>query len=252
MKYKFFAAVVLLSTTVHALKVGVTAGPHAMIMEKVKDVAKKDGLAVDVVEFNDFILPNAALDQGDLQANCYQHEPFLVEQIKARGYNILSVARTVVMPLGAYSHKIKKIEELKEGARVAIPNDPTNGGRALKLLEEQGLLKLKKTELPSLLDIQENPKKLDIIELEAPQLPRSLDEVDMIITNTDWIILSKMDPQSALATESKDSPYANLIVVQKGHEQDEDILKLVKAYQSDEVKTFINTEFKGAVLPAWK
>lgn len=251
MKYKLFAAVVLLSTHVHALKVGVTAGPHAMIMEKVKETAQKDGLSIDIVEFNDFILPNAALDQGDLGANCYQHDPFLKDQVKARGYNITNVAKTVVMPLGAYSHKIKSVDELKEGTTIAIPNDPTNGSRALLLLAEHGVLKLKPTDFPTLLDIEENPKKLDIIELEAPQLTRVLDDVDMIITNTDWIVLAKIDPKSALFSESKDSPYANIIAVKKGHEQDEDIVKLVKAYHSDDVKAYINTEFKGAILPAW-
>lgn len=251
MIYKILVSIALLSTGAQALKVGVTAGPHAMIMEKVKESAEKNGLSIDIIEFNDFILPNAALDQGELKANCYQHEPFLKEQIKARGYQISSIAKTVVMPLGAYSRKIKKIDDLKNGAKVAIPNDPTNGSRALKLLEQQGLLKLKPSELPSMTDIQENPKKLDIIELEAPQLPRSLEEVDLAIINTDWIILANLDPKTALFTESKDSPYANIIAVKKGHEQDDEIVKFVGIYQSDETKSYIEEKFKGAVLPAW-
>ncbi len=252
MIYRILAAIALLSTAAHALKIGVTAGPHAMIMEKVKEVAQKDGLTIDIIEFNDFITPNAALDNGEIQANCYQHEPFLKEQVKARGYEITSIAKTVIMPLGAYSKRIKKIEELKEGAKVIIPNDPTNGGRALKLLEEKGLVKLKPCDLPSLADIQDNPKKLEIIELEAPLVPQALGEADLAITNTDWVILAKMDPKQALFIESKDSPYANIIAVKKGREHDPDIVKLVKVYHSNDVKTYINEEFRGAILPAWE
>jgi D-methionine transport system substrate-binding protein len=248
---KILTALAIATTSAHALKVGVTAGPHAIIMEKIKEIAAQKGLAIEPVEFNDFILPNAALDQNDLQANSYQHEPFLAEQVKSRGYKIASIAKTVVMPLGAYAHQIKDIKELKDGAKVAIPNDPTNGSRALKLLEKQGLIKLKKADIPSLLDVQDNPKKLNFIELEAPQLPRSLEEVDLAIINTDWVLLAGLDPSKALFTESKDSPYANVIAVRAEDVNKDEIQNFVKIYQSDEIKSFIQEKFKGAVIAAW-
>jgi D-methionine transport system substrate-binding protein len=231
-----------------AFKLGVTAGPHAMIAEEVAKVAKKDGLPIEVVEFNDFILPNIALNQGDLNANSYQHQPFLDQQIKDRGFALVSVGKTVLMPLGIYSSKIKRVSDLKEGATVGIPNDPTNGGRALLLLEKAGLLKLKKKDVPGILDITENPKKLSIKELDAPQLPRSLEDLDAAVINTDWVILAKLDPKTALMTESPDSPYANVVVVRTADKDKDDVKKLMKAYHSKEVKEFVQQKFAGAVI----
>lgn len=245
---KIILIALLSVSNVFAFKLGVTAGPHAMIAEEVAKVAKKDGLNIEVIEFNDFILPNIALSQGDLQANSYQHQPFLDSQIKDRGFALVSVGKTVLMPLGIYSHKIKKICDIKEGAVIGIPNDPTNGGRALLLLEQAGLLKLKKKDLPGVLDITENPKKLSIRELDAPQLPRSLDDLDAAIINTDWVILAKLDPKTALMTEATDSPYTNVLVVRKENQADEDVKKLVKAYQSPEIKGFVEKKFSGAII----
>ncbi len=241
-------SLVLISQSFSAFKLGVTAGPHAMIADKVAEIAKKDGLNIDVVEFNDFVLPNIALNQGDLDANSYQHQPFLNAQIKDRGFKLVSVGKTVLMPMGGYSKKIKDIKDLKDGAVIGIPNDPTNGGRALLLLEKQGLLKLKKKDLPSVFDISENSKKLIIKELDAPQLPRSLDDLDLAIVNTDWIVLAKMDPKSALFTEDKSSPYANIIVVREATKDNDDVKKLVKAYQSKDVRDFVSKTFNGAVV----
>ncbi|WP_032112379.1 MetQ/NlpA family ABC transporter substrate-binding protein [Candidatus Paracaedibacter symbiosus] len=253
----FFSAVLLtclLGSSAFAFKVGVTAGPHAMIIQQVKEKAAKKGLNLDIqiVEFNDFILPNEALNEGELDANSYQHQPFLDEQSKLKGYQLTSVAKTVLMPMGLYSDKLKGLSEMKEGAKIAIPNDPTNGGRALKLLEANGFLKLKPdVALPSLLDITDNPKKLKIIELEAPQLPRCLPDVDAAVINTDWILLAGMDPKTALAVESEDSPYTNIIVVQTAKKDDKDVKEFVDLYQSKEIKDYIDKEFKGAVLVAW-
>jgi D-methionine transport system substrate-binding protein len=208
-------------------------------------------LEIDVIEFNDFILPNEALNNKELDANSMQHQPYLDNQCQARGYNLVSVGKTVLMPFGVYSKKIKSLNDLPEGAKVAIPNDPTNGGRALLLLKDLGLISLKRHDLQSVLDITENPKKLSFVELEAPQLPRSLDDVDIALINTDWVVVSGLDSKSALAVEGKDSPYANILVVRKGDESRPDIQKLVEIYHSDDVKKFINDTFKGAVLPAW-
>ncbi|AIK95848.1 MetQ/NlpA family ABC transporter substrate-binding protein [Candidatus Odyssella acanthamoebae] len=248
---KKFTLMVLLSVTnAFAFKLGVTAGPHAIIAEEVVTIAKKDGLKIEVIEFSDFILPNIALNQGDLDANSYQHQPFLDNQIKDRGFKLTSVGKTVLMPLGIYSKRIKNLNEVKEGATIGIPNDPTNGGRALLLLEKAGLITLKKKDLPSVFDISENSKKLNIKELDAPLLPRSLDDLDLAVINTDWVILAKLNPKSALISESIESPYTNVIAVRIADQENDDVKKLVKAYQSQEIKDFIHSKFAGAILGA--
>lgn len=232
------------------LKVGVVAGPHAMIMEKVKELAKAEGIEIQIIEFNDFILPNMALNDGEIDINSYQHQPYLDEQIKSRGYKIKAAGKTVLMPMGIYSKKIHKLAELQENSKIAIPNDPTNGGRALKLLEKEGLLKLRPSENPSILDIAENPKNLTILEIDAPQVPRTLDDVDAAIINTDWIHLANIDPETALTVEDKNSPYANVFAIRTDENRPE-VEKLIKIYQSEPIKAFIKEKFKGSVLPAW-
>ena len=232
-------------------RVGVTAGPHAIIMDFVKKEAALQGLNIKVVEFNDFILPNAALDHGDVMANSYQHKLFLDDQIKNRGYHLIARATSVVMPLGVYAFSLKSLADLKQGATVLIPNDPTNGGRALLLLQKLGLLKLNDTPLPSLLDIVDNPKQLAIKELDAPTLPRAMVDADIAVINTDWLFVAGLDPAKALAREDKDSPYANVIAVRSGTENDADVTKFIAIYHSEPVRKFIETEFKGAVIPAF-
>jgi D-methionine transport system substrate-binding protein len=236
------------------VKIGGTAGPHSQILEQVKKVAERDGLKIQIVEFTDYVQPNAALASGDLDANSYQHKPFLDQQIQDRGYKIVSVGYTVNFPIGIYSKKVKSLKDLKEGARFGLPNDPTNGGRVLLVLQEQGLIKLK----PGVgikatpLDVVENPKKLRFVELEAAQLPRSLDDLDAAGVNTNFAIPAGLHPgKDAIARESAKSPYVNVIAVR---EQDKDkpwVAKLVKAYQSEEVRRFVQTEFKGAVIPGF-
>lgn len=232
------------------LKVGVTAGPHAIIMEKVKELAKIEGLEIQIIEFNDFILPNMALADGEIDINSYQHEPYLKQQVESRGYKIKEAGKTVLMPMGIYSKKIHKLAALKERSKIAIPNDPTNGGRALKLLEKEGLIKLHPSDNPSILDIAENPKNLSILEIDAPQVPRTLDDVDAAVINTDWVHLADLDPQTALAMEGKNSPYANIFAI-RGDENRPEVEKLIKIYQSEPIKEFIKEKFNGAVLPAW-
>jgi D-methionine transport system substrate-binding protein len=232
-------------------KVGVTAGPHATIMEFVKQQAIMEGLNIKVVEFNDFILPNAALDHGDVMANSYQHKIFLDDQCKTRGYHLTAVARSVVLPLGVYAFSLKNLNDLKVGGTVLIPNDPTNGARALLLLKKLGLITLKDTAFPSIMDVNDNPKKLIIKELDAPMLPRAMVDADLAVINTDWIFVAGLDPSKALAKEESDSPYANIIVVRSGTENDPNVKKFVEVFQSPAVKKFIETEFKGAVIPAF-
>jgi D-methionine transport system substrate-binding protein len=233
------------------LKVGVTAGPHAQILEQVKKLAEKDGLKIQIIEFSDYIQPNAALASGDLDANSYQHKPFLDQQIKDRGYKITNVGYTVNFPIGLYSKKVKALNELKEGAKFGIPNDPTNGGRVLLVLQDKGLIKLRPEAglKATPLDVVENPKKLKFVELEAAQLARSLDDLDASAINTNFALQAGLLPgKDSIAQESAKSPYVNLIAVR---EQDKDkpwVAKLVKTYQSEEIRKFILTEFKGAVL----
>lgn len=232
-------------------RVGVTAGPHATIMHFVKEEAAKQGLNVKIIEFNDFILPNAALDHGDVMLNSYQHKLFLDDQVKNRGYHLVSVAHSVVIPLGVYAFSLKSLNDLKQAAIVLIPNDATNGSRSLLLLQKLGLIKLKETEHPTLLDITENPKQLVIKELDAPTLPRAMVDADIALINTDWLFVAGLDPLKALAKEDKDSPYANIIVARQGTENDPDVKKFIAIYHSEPVRKFIETEFKGAVIPAF-
>jgi D-methionine transport system substrate-binding protein len=233
------------------IKVGVTAGPHAQILEQVKKVAEKDGLKIQIVEFSDYVQPNAALAAGDLDANSYQHKPYLDQQVKDRGYKLVSVGYTVNYPIGLYSKKVKSLTDLKEGAKFGIPNDPTNGGRVLLVLQDKGLIKLRPEAglKATPLDVIDNPKKLKFVELDAAQLPRSLDDLDAAAINTNFALSAGLNPaKDAIAQESAKSPYVNLIAVR---EQDKDkpwVAKLVKAYHSEEIRKYIQTEFKGAVL----
>ncbi|KAB2893400.1 MAG: MetQ/NlpA family ABC transporter substrate-binding protein [Burkholderiaceae bacterium] len=236
------------------LKIGVTAGPHAQIFEQVKKVAEKDGLKIQVVEFSDYVQPNAALAAGDLDANSYQHKPYLDAQIKDRGYKLVSVGYTVNFPIGLYSKKVKKLEDLKEGAKFGIPNDPTNGGRVLLVLQDKGLIKLKDGAglKATPLDVVSNPKKLKFVELDAAQLARSLDDLDASAINTNFAISAGLNPKTdSIAQESAKSPYANLIAVREADKDKPWVAKLVKAYHSEEIRKFIEVEFKGAVLSAF-
>ena len=236
------------------IKVGVTAGPHAQIMDQVRRVAAKDSLTIQVVEFSDYVQPNAALAAGDLDANSYQHQPYLDAQIKDRGYKLVSAFNTVNFPIGLYSKKIKTLEELKPGARFGIPNDPTNGGRVLLLLQEKGLIQLKPGSglKATPLDVVANPKELKLVELDAAQLARSLDDLDASAINTNFAISAGLNPKSdAIAQEDPKGPYVNLMVVREADKNQPWVASLRKAYQSQEIRQFIETEFKGSVLPAF-
>lgn len=236
------------------LKVGVTGGPHAQIFEVVKKVAERDGLKIQLVEFSDYVQPNAALASGDIDLNSYQHLPYLQQQVKDRGYKLISAGNTMTFPMGIYSKKVKSLNELAEGARIGVPNDPTNGGRGLLLLQSQGMLKLRADAglKATPLDIVDNPKKLKIIELDAAQLPRALGDLEAAVINGNYAESAGLKPQrDSIAIEGPTGPYANILAIR---EQDKDkpwVAKLVKAYHSDEVKKFINATFKDSVITAW-
>lgn len=236
------------------LKVGVTAGPHAQIFDVVKAEAAKQGLNLQVIEFSDYVQPNVALAAGDLDLNSYQHQPYLDNANADRGYKLVSIAKTVIFPIGIYSKKIKSLADLKDGARIALPNDPTNGGRALLLLQANGLIKLRPEAglKATPIDVVENPKKLRFIELDAAQLPRSLDDTDASAVNTNFALEAGLNPtKDAIAQESPDSPYANVLVVREKDKDRPEFAKLVSIYHSPAVKQFIETKFKGAVVAAW-
>ena len=236
------------------IKVGVTAGPHAQVMDFVKKLGAKNGLKIQVVEFADYVQPNAALAAGDLDANSYQHRPYLDAQVKDRDYKFAAVGGTVNFPIGIYSKKIKKLADLPQGAKFGLPNDPTNGGRALLLLQSQGLIKLKEGAglKATPLDVVSNPKKLKFVELDAAQLPRSLDDLDASTVNTNFAISAGLNPKTdAIALESANNPYANILVVREADKNQPWVQQLLKTYHSEEVRQFIDKEFKGSVFPAF-
>ena len=251
------AATVVLAGTAHAqdaIRIGVTAGPHAQIAEVAKQVAERDGLNLQIVEFQDYIQPNAALDAGDVQANSYQHLPFLQTQIQARGYKITAVGDTVTFPMGFYSKKFKSLAELPDGARVGIQNDPSNSGRALALLQKYGVIKLKAGAGISAtpLDVVENPKHLQIVQIEAAQLPRSLDDLAVSAINTNYAVQAKLVPtRDAIAIEDAKGPYANLVAVRTQDKDKPWVPKLLKAFHSPEVKQFVASTFAGSIVPAF-
>ncbi|HWK65779.1 MAG TPA: MetQ/NlpA family ABC transporter substrate-binding protein [Rhizobiaceae bacterium] len=249
-------AAISMAGAAHAetIKVGVTPGPHAQIMEKVKEVAAPKGLDIEILEFSDYVVPNQALADGELNANSFQHKPYLDNQVADRGFDIVSVAYTVNFPMGVYSRKVKSLEELAEGATVAIPNDPTNGGRALLILADKGLIKLREGAGLKVgpADVVENPKNLTFAELDAAQLPRSLDDVDAAVINTNYALEAGFDPaKDAIALEGEKAPYVNIIAVNSKDKDAAWTKTLVESYHSDAVKAFVNETFKGAVIPAW-
>lgn len=236
------------------LVVGATAGPHEQIMEKVAEVAAKDGLEIEVKPFTDYPMENIALAEGDLDANSFQHQPYLDNFKEERNLDITSVAKTVNFPMGIYSEKIKDVSELKEGDKVGLPNDPTNGARALMLFEDAGLIKLKEGvgAEATVKDVVENPLNLELIELEASQIPRQLGELAAAAINTNFAFENGFVPtEDAIFMEPKDSPWVNVIAVRTENKDDPVIQKLIDAYHSDEVKQFIEEEFQGSVVTSW-
>lgn len=254
---KLFAAVAAVAAfSAHAgdLSVAATPVPHAEILEFVKPALAKEGVNLKVKVFTDYVQPNVQVAEKRLDANFFQHQPYLDEFNKSKGTNLVSVAAVHLEPLGAYSSKYKKLDELKDGATVVIPNDATNGGRALLLLDKAGLIKLKdsKNILSTPKDIIENKKNLKFRELEAATIPRVLTQVDLALINTNYALEAKLNPEKdALVIEGSDSPYVNILVARPDDKDSEDMKKLVAALHTPEVKAFILEKYKGAILPAF-
>lgn len=250
-----FAAVAALSA--HAdetLTVAASAVPHAEILEFVKPTLAKEGVDLKIKVFTDYVQPNVQVAEKRMDANFFQHQPYLDEFNKGKGTDLVSVAKVHVEPFGAYSDKIKNLNDLPDGANVALPNDATNEGRALLLLAKAGLITLKdpKSILATPKDVLQNPKNLKFRELEAATLPRVLTQVDLALINTNYALGAKLDPtKDALIIEGAESPYANILVTTQANKDSDAIKKLVAALNSPEVKAFITEKYKGAVVPAF-
>ena len=242
------------STEPVVLNVAASATPHAEILEQVVDVLAEQGIDLQIHEYGDYIVPNTAVEEGEEDANYFQHIPYLESFNEKEGTHLVSVGGIHIEPMGIYAGKSTSLEELPDGAEIAIPNDPTNEGRALLLLEAQGLIKLAdSTNLeatPS--DIVENPKNLTFKELEAAMIPNAVEEVDLSVINVNYALEAGFNPtEDALAIEDADSPYVNIVAVKEGNENNPAVLALVKALQSDAVRDFINETYGGAVVPAF-
>ncbi len=251
------AAAALTSAAAQAadtISVAATAVPHAEILEVVKPVLAKEGVELKIKVFTDYVQPNVQVAEGRLDANFFQHQPYLNEFNASRGTKLVSIAGVHVEPFGAYSSKIKNLADLPQGANVVIPNDATNGGRALLLLQKAGVIKLKADAgiTATVKDIAENPKGIKVRELEAATLPRVLPQVDLALINTNYALEAGLNPtKDALAIEGSDSPYVNILVVSEANKDQPALQKLAKALNSAEVKAFINEKYKGAVVPAF-
>ncbi len=237
------------------LVVGASPAPHAEILEAAAPVLEEKGYSLKIVEYTDYVQPNLALDAGDLDANYFQHLPYLEQFIAENGTKLANAGKIHYEPFGIYAGKTASLEELADGAKVAVPNDATNEARALLLLEAQGLIKL--TEGVGLnatkTDVIENPKNLNILEIEAAQLPRSLQDVEIAVINGNYAIDAGLKVSDALAVEASDSEaavtYGNVLAVQEGKENDDATKALMEALTSDTVKEFMETTYEGAVVP---
>lgn len=242
------------AASAETIKIGVTPGPHAQIMEKVKEIAAKDDLDIEILEFSDYVVPNQALNDGELQANSFQHKPYLDNQVADRKFELTDIGYTVNFPMGVYSNKVKSLDELQDGASVAIPNDPTNGGRALLIFADKGLIKVDEAKGLKIgpADITENPKNIKFVELDAAQLPRSLDDVDASAINTNYALEAGLDPANdPILKEGEKAPYVNILAVSTADKDAPWVAKLIKAYHSDETRQFVLDTFKGSVVPSW-
>lgn len=239
------------------IKVGASPAPHAEILKEVKAELEKDGYKLEIVEFQDYVQPNKALDAGDIDANYFQHKPYMDEFNAKQGTELVSIGAIHYEPLGLYQGEKKSLDELAEGDKIAVPNDTTNEARALLLLESEGLIKLKKDAglTATKQDVVENPKKLEIVELEAAIIPRSMSSVAMGVINGNYALSAGIKEETAITFESSDSAaaktYANIIAVKKGNEDSEKSKALFKAMTSDKIKKFIEKKYGKAVVPVF-
>ena len=236
------------------LTVAASPTPHAEILKQCVPILKEQGIDLVVNEYSDYVIPNTAVEDGDEDANYFQHIPYLDDFNATRGTHLVNVAAVHIEPMGVYAGKTASLEELADGATIAVPSDATNEGRALLLLETQGLIKLAdSTNLSSTPnDSVENPKNLEFVEMEAAQIPSSLADVDLAVINSNYALGAGLNPtEDALVLESADSPYVNVLVVKEGNEEAPAVLALIEALHSDTIRTYIEETYGGAVIPAF-
>lgn len=236
------------------LTVAASPTPHAVILEQCVPILAEQGIELVINQYDDYVIPNTAVEDGDEDANYFQHIPYLQEFNETRGTHLVEVAGVHIEPMGIYAGKTESLEALADGAVIGIPNDPTNEGRALLLLEAQGLIKLNDSTNLSATpnDIAENPKNLQFQEIEAQTLPSSRPDLDLAVINSNYALGAGLNPTTdALAVESGDSPYVNVLVVKEGSENNSAVQALVEVLHSDAIRDFITEEFGGAVLPAF-
>jgi len=236
------------------IRVGVTAGPHAEVIDAVRKVAAERGLDIKPIEFTDYVFPNQALANKDLEANSFQHEPYLKNQVAKTGWKIVKVATTTASPMGIYSRKYKSFADVPAGATIAIPNDPSNGARSLQILAVNGIITLKDptNTTAGIADIAQNAKKLKFVELDAAQLARSLGDVDAAAVNNNYAVQAGLDPvKDSLIKEPAETPWVNIIAVREEDKDKPWVKTLIESYRSEPVKQFILTRFKGAYVPSW-
>lgn len=235
------------------LKVGVSAGPYGDILREAARLSAKDGLKVEISEFTDWNLPNAALDAREIDLNNFQHRPYLANQVKARGYRLVALDPSIVVPGGIFSAKYKSFADLPEGARLGIPNDPTNAARALFLFQQAGLIKLRTDagSAATALDIVENPRKVKFVELDAAQLARSLGDLDAAFVSNNYASLAGLKLKDALLVEGKNSEWTLVFAAREDRKDDPAIRNFIATYRSEPVKKFIEEKFQGSILPTW-
>ena len=240
------------SAVSQTITVGATPVPHAEILEFVKANLANEGFELVVKEFNDYVQPNLATDSGELDANFFQHIPYLEEFNKNKGTTLVSVAGIHLEPMGVYSRKHSSFTIVSDGVSIAVPNDPTNESRALDIIAKTGVVTFKESALKTPLDIVSNPKNIVFKELEAAQMPRALDDTDFAVINSNFAMAAGLKPtKEALVMEDKESPYVNVLVVKAGNEESAKTKALIKALQSEKVKAFIDEKYQGAVVPAF-
>jgi D-methionine transport system substrate-binding protein len=249
-----FAAPALSFAEDKSIKVGIMSGEDEDVWRVVTSEAAKKGLKIETITFNDYTQPNEALERGEIDANAFQHQPYLDNQIKQNGYHIVRVGYTGVWPIGLYSKKHKSVAELPEGAVIGVPNDPSNEGRALRVLQNEGVIKLKEGTgiLATIADVAENPKNIEIRELDAGIVGRSIDDLDAGVVNTDWALKSGLSPAERIAQEPiADNPYRNFIAVKEENKDADWVKTLVSSYQNDTVKAEFEKVYKGTGLSAY-
>ena len=239
------------------LKIGVSAGPYGDILREAAKLSAEQGVKAEIIEFTDWNQPNAALQAGDIDLNNFQNRPYLANQVKTRGYNIVALDESILVPAGLYSKKYTSFADIPAGSKIAIPNDPTNGGRALLLFQKAGLIKLKPGSglYASVLDVAENPKNLKIVEIDAAQLPRSLDDVAAAFVSSNYAYLAGLQLKSALLAETtleESKPYFTLVFAAREDRKDDPrIAKFIQVYRSQPVKDFTLAKFNGSLIPTW-